>query len=125
VDGTNTNTKIEELVHDIEQLPRLNYRLMLRRSDGKWLLQAMVADMHASASAPFVYNYGEVAFIGTFGNGTRPSDMANKKKGADSWFQIHSSKNTWQCLQLSPPEPHSAGFISQRSRTLFNSPDSY
>ena len=62
-----TNIKIEELVSDIKQEPRLNYRLMLRRSDGKWLIRAMVADMHPSSSARFVYDYGEVAFIGTFG----------------------------------------------------------
>lgn len=114
-----TNIKIEELVSDIKQEPRLNYRLMLRRSDGKWLLRAMVADMHASSSARFVYDYGDVAFIGTFGKGSRLATWLTKLRGQAAGFQFvvpklhdnvssyrHAS-HTRRDLFLSVPEPFS------------------
>jgi hypothetical protein len=93
----NSITKIEKLIPEIERQPRLNYRLMLRLLDGKWLLQAMVADMHASSPDRFVHDFGEVAFIGTFGKGTRVSEMAKKSEGADGGLQIHDSQVARQC----------------------------
>jgi hypothetical protein len=84
----NSITKIEKLISEVERQPRLNYRLMLRLLDGKWLLQAMVADMHASSSDRFVHDYGEVAFIGTFGKGTRLAKWLRNLRGQTAGFKF-------------------------------------
>jgi hypothetical protein len=63
------NINIEQFIVELEQQARLSYRLMLRRVDTTWTLQAMMADMDSKLESRFVYDYGEVAFIGGVGKG--------------------------------------------------------
>lgn len=65
---------------------------MLRRVDTTWTLQAMMADMDSKLESRFVYDYGEVAFVGGVGKGARLTSWLKCQKGRLAGFRFSIPK---------------------------------
>lgn len=77
-----------QLANDLESRTRVSYRLMLRKADDKWTLQAMIADAGTEAPSKYIYDYGRVAFIGGVTRGVRVSSWLLKLKGKAGNFSF-------------------------------------
>ena len=66
----------------------MSYRLMLRREEVGWTLQAMMLDTHLNSRTRFVYDYGYVAFVGRTGKGSRVASWLKNRKGRVASFKF-------------------------------------
>lgn len=120
---------ISDLARELAERRRVSYRLMLRRSDDTWTLQAMMVDAAAKAHPPLVYDYGHVAFVGGTTAGSRISSWLKKLKGKvgnfsfvipklqNNVFSDRYSSHTSRSTFLALPQPFSVHriFISGHS----------
>lgn len=79
---------IKDLAQELGARSRVSYRLMLRKSDEVWTLQAMMIDASAQPHPTFSYNYGHVAFIGGATAGSRASAWLLNQKGSVGAFRF-------------------------------------
>lgn len=79
---------LNDLAKELRERQRVSYRLMLRRSDDTWTLQAMMVDAAALKHEAFVYDYGHVAFLSAMTTGSRVSSWLLKLKGRVSDFRF-------------------------------------
>src|SRR5260221_4310737 len=98
---------------------RVYCRLMLRKSEQHWKLQAMMADAPAAFVPTFSYDYGRIAFIGGTIKGSRLASWIVRLKGGMSHFRfgipklqdnVHSNRypsHVRQNIWLSIPQPFS------------------
>ncbi len=122
---------LNDLAQEIEKRTRVSYRLMLRKSDGGWMLQAMMVDATAHSHPPFVYDYGYVAFVGGMTAGSRVASWLLKLKGRAGGFRFTIPKlqenvfsdrhpsHTRRDIFLSLPQPFSIHRISISGRTNY------
>lgn len=122
---------LNDLAQEIGARTRVSYRLMLRRSDDRWTLQAMMVDAASVSHPPFVYDYGYVAFVGGMTAGSRVSSWLLKLKGRAGGFSfvipklqenVFSSRypsHTRRDIFLSLPQPFSIHRISISGRTNY------
>lgn len=118
------NISMSELFAQLKAYDRVSYCLMLRRVEGNWILQAMMADTHANhRKARFVYDYGHVAFLGGTKRGAQVASWLKNLKGRVSNFKFTIPKlqdnifsdrwpsHTRQDLFLRLPQPFSIHHI--------------
>jgi hypothetical protein len=79
---------LSDLAEELAERKRISYRLMLRRSDETWALQAMMVDAAGQAHPAFVYDYGHVAFLSGTTAGSRVSSWLQKLKGKVGDFKF-------------------------------------
>jgi Putative DNA-binding domain len=79
---------LSDLAEELGERSRVSYRLMLRRSDKTWTLQAMMVDAAGQAHPSFVYDYGHVAFLSGTTTGSRVSKWLLKLKGKVGDFKF-------------------------------------
>lgn len=120
--------KLDDIRSDLDRQARVNCRLMLRKSEQNWKLQAMIADAPAVSSAAFSYDYGHIAFVGGTVKGSRLASWLLRRKGGIRHFHFvipklqeninwqrypsHVSRNVW----LRIPQPFSLHTISITER---------
>jgi hypothetical protein len=122
---------LDDLVRELGERPRVSYRLMLRKRDNAWTLQAMMVDAAARAHPPFVHDYGHVAFVGGIIVGSRVSSWLLKLKGQAGGFRFVIPKlqenvfsdrypsNTRRDIFLSIPPPFSIHRIYISGKTEY------
>lgn len=110
---------LNDLAHELGALARVSYRFMLHKSDAAWMLQAMMIDAAAQAQAPFVHDYGHVAFVGGTAAGSRLSSWLLKLKGKvgdfrfvipklqENVFSNRYPSHTSRDISLALPQPFS------------------
>lgn len=123
------NISLKDLAEELGICPHVSYRLMLRRSDDAWTLQAMMVDASAQEHPTFVHNYGHVAFVGGATTGSRVSSWLLKLKGRAKHFSFVIPKlqenvfsdrypsHTSRDIFLSLPQPFSIHRIHISGRT--------
>lgn len=79
---------LNDLAQELGERARVSYRLMLRRTDNTWTLQAMMVDAATQAHTAFVYDYGPVAFVSGATSGSRVSTWLRKLKGKVGDFKF-------------------------------------
>ena len=79
---------LDDLRTDLGSEARVRCRLMLRKSEQDWKLQAMMADAPAAALLPFSYDYGNIAFIGGTIKGSRLASWLLRLKGGMGHFRF-------------------------------------
>jgi hypothetical protein len=84
---------------------------MLRRSDGRWKLQAMMADLPSLRFSPFSYDYGHTAFVSGTLKGSRLASWLLRGKGTFRRYRFVISK-----LQ---PQVHSLTYPSHVQRSIW------
>src|SRR6266404_4953918 len=120
--------KLHDFRSDLDRHARVYCRLMLRKSEQNWKLQAMMADAPAVSSAAFSYDYGDTAFVGGTIKGSRLASWLLRRKGGMRRFHFaiptlhenvncqrypsHVPRNIW----LSIPQPFSLHTISFMER---------
>lgn len=122
---------LNDLAQEIGERTRVSYRIMLRRSDDGWTLQAMMVDAASLSHQPFVYDYGYVAFVGGMTAGSRVSSWLLKLKGRaggfgfaipklqENVFSNRHPSHTRRDIFLSLPQPFSIHRISISGRTNY------
>jgi hypothetical protein len=80
--------RLDDLAQELDRRSRISYRLMLRKSDGGWTLQAMMVDASAHPQLTFTHDYGHVAFLGGATTGARVSSWLLKLKGRLGGFRF-------------------------------------
>jgi hypothetical protein len=122
---------LDDLVRELVERPRVSYRLMLRKRDNVWTLQAMMVDAAAWAHPPFVHDYGHVAFVGGVTAGSRVSSWLLKLKGRAGGFSFVIPKlqenvfsdrypsHTRRDIFLSLPHPFSINRIYISGKTEY------
>jgi hypothetical protein len=111
--------KLNDLAEELKAHQRVSYRLMLRKSEAAWVLQAMVVDTAREPHPVFVHDYGHVAFVSGMTRGARVAAWLLKRKGKagtfsftipqlqenvfSDWHPSHTSRD----LFLALPQPFS------------------
>jgi Putative DNA-binding domain len=134
---TVNTTTLSDLAEQLTLEERLTCRLMLRKSDRGWVLQAMMAETPGRSSPAFSYDYGHTAFVaGTLKGSRLASWLARNKAGFRGFpflipklqpqvnslrYPSHVQRNIW----LSVPEPfslHTINIMEHDNRQTNNSP---
>ena len=115
---------LHDLRSELGRQARVYCRLMLRKSEQGWKLQALMAHAPAASLPLFSYDYGHIAFIGGTIKGSRLASWLLKLKGGMGHFRfvipkLHDNVNSHRYpshvrgdIWLSIPQPFSLHTIS-------------
>ena len=128
---------LNDLAKQLTLEERLSCRLMLRKSDRGWILQAMMVETPRRSFYAFSYDYGHTAFVaGTLEGSRLASWLVHNKAGFRGFhflipklqpqvnclrYPSHVQRNIW----LSVPEPfslHTINIMEHDNRQTNNSP---
>ena len=128
---------LSDLAEQLTLEERLSCRLMLRKSDSGWILQAMMVETPGRSSSAFSYDYGHIAFVAGTLKGSRFASWLLRNKASFRGFHFlipklqpqinslrypsHVQRNIW----LSVPEPfslHTINIMERDNRQTNNSP---